>query len=118
MTKNNESTRHYSDMQEKSVAKALGGFQQSNSGAGHFAKGDVVIKSANMLCECKCSMSPKQSFSIKKDWIIKNKQEAMSQRLSSQCIAFNFEPDGENYYIINETLMQALIEYLKEYYNE
>ena len=51
---NKDSTRHYSDMQEKSVAKALGGYQQSNSGAGHFAKGDVVIKSASMLCECKC----------------------------------------------------------------
>ena len=39
-TKNKEATRFYSDRHEKSICKALGAQQQSNSGAGHFRKGD------------------------------------------------------------------------------
>ena len=54
---NKDSTRYYSDKHEKSVIKALGGRQTSNSGANRFEKGDVIIDKAYMLCECKCSMS-------------------------------------------------------------
>ena len=43
MNKNQESTRYYSDKQEKSVCKSLNGKQVSNSGAGLFKKGDVVV---------------------------------------------------------------------------
>lgn len=32
-----QSTRYYSDLHEKSVCKALGAVQQSNSGAGKFS---------------------------------------------------------------------------------
>ena len=117
MSKNKESTRYYSDRQEKSVAKALCGWQQSNSGAGHFAKGDVIVPNT-MLIECKCSMSPKQSVSIKKEWIEKNIEEARAQRMGIGAIAFNFEPDGKNYYVIDEQLMKALVEHLREYYDE
>ena len=116
MPKNKESTRYYSDRQERSVAKALCGWQQSNSGAGHFAKGDVIVPST-MLVECKCSMSQKQSVSIKKEWIDKNIQEAHAQRLPCNAIAFNFEPDGKNYYVIDEVLMRTLVERLKNYYD-
>ena len=107
-------TRDYSDTHEKSVCKALGATQQLNSGATKYMKGDVVKKSASLLCECKCCMSPKSSVSIKKEWIDKNRQEAFSQRLSNSCIAFNFEPNGENYYVINEKLMQYLVECLEQ----
>ena len=41
-----QSTRYFSDKHEKSVCKALNAVQQSNSGAGKFSKGDVVIKEA------------------------------------------------------------------------
>ena len=53
MTKNIESTRYYSDKQEKEVCKITGGYQTSNSGAGAFAKGDVVVKDVSLLLECK-----------------------------------------------------------------
>lgn len=114
MTKNKESTRAFSDAHEKSVCQALGAFQQSNSGAGKFSKGDVVLKSASLLCECKCSMSDKSSVSIKKEWIDKNAEEAFSQRLQNSCLAFNFSPNGSNYYVINERLMKFLTDKLKE----
>ena len=114
MTKNIESTRYYSDRHEKSVCKALNAYQQANSGAGKFRKGDVVNKNAGILIECKTCMSKKDSFSIKRDWVTKNKEEAFTQRLSNSCIAFNFGPDEPNYYCINEKLMSFLIEKLEE----
>ena len=113
-TKNETSTRFYSDRHEKSICKALGARQQSNSGAGHFCKGDVVHDGASLLIEAKCTMSPKQSVSIKREWIEKNKSEAFSIRKSNQCVCFTFEPDGNNYYVIDEKLMKFLVEKLEE----
>ena len=59
-------------------------------------------------------MTDKSSFSIKQDWILKNKDEAFSQRLSNSCVAFNFGPDKPNYYCIDEKLMKFLVEKLEE----
>ena len=111
---NKESTRAYSDKHEKSVCKALGGDQVSNSGAGKFKKGDVVVKSASLLIECKCQMSDKESYSVKKDVIEKNKEEAFSNRLNNSCLCFNFGPDSDNYYVISEKLMRYLVKKLNE----
>ena len=112
--KNKESTRAYSDAHEKSVCKSLNAIQQPSSGSGHFRKGDVVQEQASMLIECKTCMSEKDSFSIKKEWITKNKGEAFMQRLSNHCVAFNFGPAQPNYYVIDEGLMKLLIEKLEE----
>ena len=78
MNNNTESTRYYSDKHEKSVCNALNAYQQSNSGAGKFRKGDVYNSKASLLIECKTCMTDKSSFSIKQDWILKNKDEAFS----------------------------------------
>lgn len=112
--KNKESTRYYSDKHEKSICKALGASQQSNSGAGRFRKGDVIQNEASLLIEAKTTMADKESFSIKKDWIIKNKEEAFSLRKSNSCICFNFGPESENFYIIDEKLMKYLVNKLVE----
>ena len=53
MTNNVNSTRYYSDKHEKSICKALGGVQNSNSGAGLFAKGDVVADIPDDELGCK-----------------------------------------------------------------
>lgn len=116
MTKNSDSTRFYSFQQEQAVAKALGAYQQANSGAGAFAKGDVYHKGASMLLECKTATSNKESFSVKREWLLKVEEERKSKRLENSCVAINFGPDApynENYYIINERLMQFLIEKLE-----
>ena len=110
---NRDSTRAYSDEHEKSVTKALGGWQQPQSGGGHWRKGDVVVKDASLLVECKCSMKSKDSFSIKKSWIDKNIEERWTQRLDHSAICFNFEPNGQNYYVINEALMRFLVDSIK-----
>lgn len=113
---NKNSTRYYSDLHEKSICKALGATQQSNSGAGNFRKGDCVRREASLLIEAKTSMTEKSSISIKKEWIDKNKEEGFSQRLENQAICFNYGPNTSNFYIINETLMKFLVEKLDEQY--
>ena len=111
---NKESTRYFSDLQEKSVCKCINATQQPSSGSGHFRKGDVIQEKASMLVECKTCVSDKDSFSIKKEWISKNKEEAFTQRMSNHCIAFNFGPKQPNYFVIDEKLMKLLTEKLEE----
>ena len=114
MPKNKESTRYFSDMQEKSVCKVCNATQQPNSGASLFRKGDVINRDASLLIECKTCMLEKDSFSIKKEWIKKNKEEAFTQRVFNSCIAFNYGPEQENYFVISEKLMRFLVEKLEE----
>lgn len=111
--RNKDSTRYYSNLHEESVSKALGGYRVSNSGAGHFNKGDVNI-SGLMLVECKTSMSEKDSFSVKKGWVDTLREECKTTRIPFEAISIRFSPEGENLYIINESLMKYLIEHLKE----
>lgn len=109
------STREASSVQEQRVAKKLGGVVTSNSGAGLFKKGDIHVEDVKMLVECKTCMSPKNSFSIKKEWIEKNKQELFQNRLNYHCIAFNFDyQDKKDYYVIDDLLMSILLEKLRE----
>ena len=83
MTKNKESTRYYSELQEKHVADILNGIRTSNSGAGLFKKGDIIQKDASLLIECKTCTSNKESFSIKKEWLDKNNNERKLMRLDN-----------------------------------
>lgn len=112
--KNPNATRTFSDEQELSVCKLLNCQKQSGSGSGNFNKGDCINKNASLLVECKCSMNEKESFSIKKEWLNKNKEEAFSMRMDNTCLAFNFEPKGKNFFVINEKLMKYLVEKLEE----
>lgn len=105
----NDSTRKFSNEHEKSICKALNAVQVSNSGAGLFRKGDCIQEEASLLIEAKCSMTEKQSVSIKKLWLDKNKEEAFLDRLDNHCLCFNFGPKGDNFYIIDEKLMKYLV---------
>ena len=107
-----KSTRYYSDKQEKQVVKAIGGKQVSNSGATAFDKGD--IKTKDFLIEAKTITRVKDSVSIKKTWLIKNKEEAFAMNRPYSALAFNFGPDEPNYYIIDEKLFKELVRMLEE----
>lgn len=109
--RNKESTRYYSEMMESSVAEALGGRRTANSGATKFSKGDVALPRG--IIECKTSMAEKDSFSIKKEWLDKTREEAFQQRKEYSALAIRFSPDGENYYVISEILMKQLITLLE-----
>ncbi len=112
----NKPTRFYSSKQEKAVAKAVGGRQTPNSGATSFIKSDILTDL--FAIECKTCVEEKKSFSIKKEWLKKNKEEAFEMGRSYSALAFNFGPDSENYYVIDEKLFKELIEYLEKENNE
>lgn len=107
-----KSTRHKSKNQEEIVSKNLGMKRQSNSGATNFYKGDVIGK--NMLLECKTVMKEAKSFSVKKDWLTKNKEEAFQMGKRYSALAFNFGDNKENYYIIDEKLFRHLVDYIDD----
>lgn len=104
-------TRFFSNKQEKAVAKAVGGKKVANSGATAFNKGDVTTD--DMLIECKTCVENKKSFSIKKEWLEKNKEEAFEMGKSYSALAFNFGPNTDNYYVIDEKLFKILKEALE-----
>lgn len=104
----NRPTRFYSNKQEKAVAKAVKGKQTANSGATKFSKGDVITD--QILIECKTCTDYKKSFSIKKEWLDKNKEEAFAMRKPYSALAFNFGPNEKNYYIIDEKMFKILLD--------
>ena len=110
MTNNKKSTRYYSGRQERKVAKALNGKLVANSGASDFVAGDVTTDL--MLLECKTCVENKKSFSIKKEWLEKNKEEAFEMGKDYSVLTFNFGPDSDNYYVIDERLFKMLNKFL------
>lgn len=107
-------TRYFSSQQEKQVARNLDGRTTSNSGATMFGgKSDVAVSNLFSI-ECKTKTTHSESISIKKAWLVKNKQEALFDGHPYSALAFNFGPDEPNYYVIDEYLFQSLIEYIKE----
>ena len=107
----NKPTRFYSNRQEKKVAKAVGGKQTANSGATLFQKGDVVT--ADFLIEAKTVTKEQQTFTLKKEWFTKNKEEAFAMGKPYSALVFDFG-DGEQHYVINQKLFSMLIEYIEK----
>lgn len=110
----NKPTKYYSNIQEKSVAKSLGGKQVSGSGASKFSLGDVRLD--KILVECKTSETVKSSYSVKKRILDKIKEEARLMRKYYSMLAFNFGPGTENYYVIDEDTAKFLVEKITEEY--
>ena len=108
----NKPTRFYSSKQEKAVAKAVGGKQTPNSGATSFIKSDILTDL--FAIECKTCVTEKKSFSIKKEWLEKNKEEAFEMGKEYSVLAFNFGPDTDNYYVIDERTFKLLQELLEK----
>ena len=108
----NKPTRFYSNRQEKAVAKKIGGRQTANSGATTFSKGDV--RTDEWLVECKTTTcSTKASFSIKKEWLEKNREEAFAMGKSYNTLCFDYG-DGKRYYIVDERTFIKMKEALEE----
>lgn len=109
-------TRKFSSMQEKQIAKNLGGKVQPNSGAANFVAGDVKLDF--MLIDAKTVTTPKKSVAIKEEWFSKIKYEAFSMGKEMSCIAFNYGPGRPNYYALNENDFKQLLQTYKEKYYE
>ena len=112
---NKDSTRYFSNRQEKAVAKAVSGHKVANSGATAFNKGDVTTE--HFLIEAKTCMEPKQSFSIKKNWLEKNEAEAFAMRKPYHALVFDYG-DGVQHYVIDQKLFDILLEAVNRLENE
>lgn len=113
---NKNSTRYFSNNQEKKVAKAIGGRKTANSGATPFYKGDVTTD--DFLIECKTKMSNSNSISIKKEWMDKLEEEAFAMGKNYFALCFDFGPrDNMRYYIVTEREFQLLQEAIKDEQN-
>ena len=99
------STRAKSSQQEKRIAKAMGGKQVIGSGSTPFLKGDVVVD--QLFIEAKTKMVPSQQITVKKAWIDKAKEQALSTRKRDYAVAISFG-DPKEYYIIEDTFMEEL----------
>ena len=107
-------TRYFSKKQEDAVAKAVGGNRTPNSGATPWVKGDVLTNGEeSFLIECKTKTVSSKSITIQKDWFTKNKEEMVFQGKQHEALAFNFGPNEEMHYIIDEYLFQELLEHLR-----
>lgn len=106
------STRSFSKRQENKIAKELGARRVANSGATKFDKGDVVL-GEKWLIEAKTCMEPKKSFSIKKEWLIKLREEKYACRKEYSTLCFDFGDNGSRYYILDENTIKTLIEISK-----
>lgn len=106
--------KDYSSSQEHDIARLLGGKVQSNSGGTRFGGGDVLTK--DFFIEAKTPTKEQSSFSIKREWISKMCEQAFEQGKSHYALAFRFDPEDEDYFVINHRLMQALVEYLEKEY--
>lgn len=108
-------TRFYSNRQEKQVAKSLKGVQTPNSGATKFIKGDVTT--SQFLIECKTCTKEQKTFTVQKEWITKNQEEAFAMNKQYSAIAFDFG-DSIQHFIISEPLFKKLLTYLEETEND
>lgn len=106
----NKPTRFFSDRHEKSVAKAVGGKQTPNSGATPFCKTDIL--SEDWCFEAKTQTKNKKSFTLKKEWFEKQKQESLFMGKKYSAIVFNFGPGEQNYYIVDEITFKEMMENL------
>lgn len=95
-----ENKQVISTNQELRIAHRVGGYVQSNSGGTKFGGGDILTDL--FLIEAKTPFTPKSSFSIRYDWIMKAQEQAFEQGKLSSVLAFQFQPYGNNYYILNE----------------
>lgn len=115
---NKNSTRYFSNIQEKRVAKAVGGRKTANSGATKFSKGDVRTDNG-WLIECKTKTTPSESMSVKREWLDKNAEEAFAMGKDYSAVVIDFGC-GDNYYIVDEKtflrMMNALAK--EESYDE
>lgn len=100
-------------LQEKQIAKFLGGTVQSNSGGTAFGGGDVHTKS--FFIEAKTTTKDSIQFTIKKEWLEKMKEQEFEQGKEYSALAFRFQPDvDEDYFIIDKHLFKILKQYLEE----
>ena len=112
MTTNKNCTKWFSTKQESAFAALIGGKTVPASGGAKFTAGDVITD--DFIFECKTTMTPKKSISIKYDWIVQNEKERMSLLKPYSAVVFNFESEGKNYVVLDENTFKKMYSKFKE----
>jgi hypothetical protein len=99
------STRAKSSQQEKRITKAMGGRQVVGSGSTPFLKGDVIA--GKLFVEAKTKMEESKSITVKREWLEKAREQALSMRKEDYTVAISFG-GNKDYYIIEDDLMEDL----------
>lgn len=95
-----------SDRHEKKAAKKIRGRQTPASGAMAFNKADVYSD----LVRMECKTTEKQSYSIKKELLLKVAGETEHGKIPVFNVRFEQESGDLNYYIIDEGFFLELLE--------
>lgn len=90
----------------------MGGKVQSNSGGTRFGGGDVHTQS--FFIEAKTPTADKETFSVKREWLEKAREQAFEQNKTNYALAFRFGPDEPDFFVIDSRLFKHLITYLEE----
>lgn len=101
-----------SEQQENSIARLLNGKVQPNSGGTRFGGGDVLTK--EFLIEAKTTVKHKDSFGIRLEWLNKAYKQSYEQNKKYYALAFRFDPDDADFFVIDSKLMKKLVEYIEE----
>lgn len=118
------STKKFSNMQEKRIAKKLGGKTQPASGALPIAslKSDVKVTNSEdwkVLISAKTSMvknhqAGKRSFTLKKEWLEEVKHQAFEGGYDFGVVSISFD-NRQDFYILEDVDFENMLKALKEY---
>lgn len=118
------STKKFSNMQEKRIAKKLGGKTQPASGALPIAslKSDVKVTNSEdwkVLISAKTSMvknhqAGKRSFTLKKEWLEEVKHQAFEGGYDFGVVSISFD-NRQDFYIVEDVDFENMLKALKEY---
>ena len=114
-------------MQEKRIAKKLGGKTQPASGALPIAslKSDVKVNNSEdwkVLISAKTSMVKnhqvgKRSFTLKKEWLEEVKHQAFEGGYDFGVVSISFD-NRKDFYIVEDVDFENMLKALKEYEEE
>jgi len=93
--------------QEERIAKLFKGSRTPQSGGGKWKLGD--IHTADWLIECKTTVEPKLTYSIKKTVLDKAKQEAQAMGKKSAILAFTLGENFNDYFVVDTTFIKEYI---------
>ncbi len=99
-------TRHFSSIQEKRVAKSLGGTNDPQSGGGKWKKNDVELD--EWALECKTKVTPSETISVHKEWFADVERNRAESLKSYAAVVFSFG-DGKDYYAMDEKTFKFLL---------
>ncbi len=101
-------TRDVSSVQEKNVARLLGGRRTANSGATLFSKADVIVD--DCIVECKTKMQECSSFSVSLEWLKKLEHERQDMGAMLAALAISFDSGKSSFYIIDAQTMKYFLD--------